>query len=579
MQSFLNYSLCILLSLFFAILIKKLFRGAIVNIEPNPASSPRTGWPFGALVGGLLMLPLIALSFVGEQWLNLPFIPFDLFDWLARVLSGDVIRFGINLMVNLIQALNLGETSSTAKTLEQIQAILFVIAIGGVVGAGVFFSLRNMPTNKAPLFSGVIGGVLGLAFVLIHASLRSDFAFVQQADSLPSMGFILLVFIGWGVAVGVIYTILNPPEAVQTLSLNRRQFLVQVGGTAATITVMGIGAGTLLNLNRRDADTMRVSPSALEPSILPPRVGDSRAPASGTRPEYTPLDNYYRIDISARPPVIDGDSYRLNVNGLVHNPLSISLEELTTRYEPVDQLITLSCISNRIAGDLISTTRWTGIPFYRLLEDWNLQDNAAYLRIISADGFDEWVSIDLIRQDPRVMLCYAWDGQPLRERHGFPLRIYIPDLYGMKQPKWITEIQVTDTWGAGYWVARQWDAEAYVNPVSVIDTVAANDAYQQDGVFYIPVGGIAYSGAKGISRVEVRVDGGEWQPAQVHEPLSELTWVLWRFDWPFEAGQHTFDVQCYTADGTLQPTDFQGVFPSGATGIHSITTRLPSKLS
>ncbi len=85
--------------------------------------------------------------------------------------------------------------------------------------------------------------------------------------------------------------------------------------------------------------------------------------------------------------------------------------------------MTLACISNPVGGDLIGTTRWTGVPLQRVLADAGIQDGAGYLLIRSADGFYETLALDLVRADERIMLCYAWDGQPLTVDHGFPLRI------------------------------------------------------------------------------------------------------------------------------------------------------------
>lgn len=551
-----------------------------VNDEAvSGTETKRPSWWLGAIIGGLLTAPLTAVLFVGEQAADLPFVPFDFFDWLARVLPGDVIRFGINLIVDVIEAFNLGETSSAAKTLEQIQGILFVVGIGAAVGALVFMAARRWPDGVYRV--GMLGGFgLGVAFALIHGAVRSASEFVAQAGALPSAVWIVALYSVWGLALAWAYRTLNEPyfddSANSVKQIGRRQFLVQVGGMAASVTVIGAGAGALLNLSRsgstRPLETLETAVADLPEGL--PNADAAVQPVPGTRPEYTPIDEHYRIDISARPPNINGETYRLRVHGLVQTPLEISLPELLADYEPVDSFVTMSCISNRIAGDLISTTRWTGIPFHLLLDDWGLTDDATHLRLISADGFDEWVEIDLIRRDPRVMLCYAWDGKPLTARHGFPLRIHIPDLYGMKQPKWITEIEVTDSWGEGYWVARRWDAAARVQPVSVIDTVAVNAAEEHDGQIMIPVGGIAYSGAKGISRVQVSVNDGEWQDAQLRDPLSDTTWVLWRFMWPFEAGQHRFQVRCYTAEGNLQPTQVRGVFPSGATGVHTVTTQI-----
>jgi hypothetical protein len=166
------------------------------------------------------------------------------------------------------------------------------------------------------------------------------------------------------------------------------------------------------------------------------------------------------------------------------------------------------------------------------------------------------------------MLTYAWDGLPLPEKHGFPLRIYIPDHYGMKQPKWIESIEAIDHWEPGYWVVRGWDREARVKGTSVIDTVASNMMIAQPSrEMRIPVGGIAYAGALGISKVEVSVDNGAWTPVELRTPLSGLTWVIWRYDWPIERGKHTFAVRCFDGSGTAQIAREAPPDPSGATGL------------
>ena len=167
------------------------------------------------------------------------------------------------------------------------------------------------------------------------------------------------------------------------------------------------------------------------------------------------------------------------------------------------------------------------------------------------------------------MLCYAWDGNPLPNDHGFPLRIWLPDRFGMKQPKWITAFELTDQYKEGYWVERGWDEIAQVKTTSVIDTVAIDAAEEINGELLVPVGGIAFSGDRGISGVEVRVDGGPWNQAQLRSPLSETTWVIWRYEWPFEAGEHTFEVRCMEMDGTPQIEESRKARPSGSTGIDS----------
>jgi DMSO/TMAO reductase YedYZ molybdopterin-dependent catalytic subunit len=254
----------------------------------------------------------------------------------------------------------------------------------------------------------------------------------------------------------------------------------------------------------------------------------------------------------------------------VDKPLMLTIDDFRNNYEPISQYVTLSCISGRIGTSLISTTFWTGARVQDVLDDAGVQEGARYLHITSGDGFYETIPLDLIYSDPRIMFCYAWDGNTLPVGHGYPLRIWLPDRFGMKQPKWITALEVTDTYSEGYWVERRWDEVARVKTTSVIDTVAVDHVVESAGQRLIPIGGIAFAGERGISKVEVRVDGGSWESAQLRSPLSETTWVIWRYEWPFQVGDHTFEVHCYEADGTLQIEKRAEARPSGATGIHSV---------
>ena len=140
----------------------------------------------------------------------------------------------------------------------------------------------------------------------------------------------------------------------------------------------------------------------------------------------------------------------------------------------------------------------------------------------------------------------------------------------MKQPKWIESIEAMDHSEPGYWVTRGWSQEALMRATSVIDTIAVDMmVITADQRTLIPIGGIAHAGARGISRVEVRVDDGPWQEASLRTPLSELTWIIWRYDWPFQSGEHTFTVRSYEGNGTPQITTRAPIRPDGATGLHS----------
>jgi hypothetical protein len=144
----------------------------------------------------------------------------------------------------------------------------------------------------------------------------------------------------------------------------------------------------------------------------------------------------------------------------------------------------------------------------------------------------------------------------------------------MKQPKWIETIEAISQWEEGYWVRRGWDKDALMRTTSVIDTVAVDDPIQRGNETLIPIGGIAHAGDRGISKVEIRVDDSEWQEAMLRDPMSETTWVIWRYDWPFVEGEHTFTVRAFEGNGLPQIEPVANVRPSGATGYHSLNETL-----
>jgi DMSO/TMAO reductase YedYZ molybdopterin-dependent catalytic subunit len=383
----------------------------------------------------------------------------------------------------------------------------------------------------------------------------------------------MLCFV-WSLAIVYVYRgLLFSGEEVSAghEQIDRRQFIVRVGEATAIITVMGLGASLALEkATRQGASIKSRFPWSATHSL--PNATATVQPAPGTRPEFTPVDSHYRIDINTMPPLIKESDWRLRVSGLVDVPSEMTLAQLRDGFQPMNQFVTLACISNPVGGSLIGTQRWTGVSLQELIKHWKVKDNATHLKLHAADGFYETVAIDQIKSDPRIMLAYAWDGLPLTPEHGFPLRIYIPDLYGMKQPKWIVSIEAMDHDVPGYWVERGWDKTARMKATSVIDTIATNQRLQHSGQTLIPVGGIAHAGDRGISAVEVKIDDGPWQQAQLRTPISQTTWVVWRYDWPFSPGHHVFKVRCVDGHGSQQIESVAPPDPSGASGIFSKST-------
>ncbi len=571
----------------------------------------------GALIGGLASLPLIALSYLGARLAGLPFIAFDLFEWLSRVLPGRLVIGSIEAMVKVISFLDLGPLSSTAKLLEQAMGILSLVVVCVVIGALLALGLRRRsgPAWRLGLLAGL---VMLLGFAVIELGLDGF-----SIGVLVALVWVAILVIGWSLVVASLLTAEPAPRAESTPApgsaraaqaappaaagrpsgLSRRAFLARVAGGAAGLTVAAIGAAqalssasqptpaTLPNTGAEPATALKppapsgpASGEALAgtvPTATPapaaaagsataaPLAGTMREmipPAPGTRPELTPNSDFYRIDIDLIPPNIDEASWSVETSGLFDTPRKLTLADLKA-FPAVTQPITLSCISNPVGGDLIGTSDWTGARLRDVLKSLGLKPAAKGLYIQAADGFYETVVLDDM-MDPRTLLVYAMNGKPLPQEHGFPLRIYIPNRYGMKQPKWITSMEAVSQERVGYWVERGWSEAARPQIVSVIDTVAKD--HLENGK--VPIGGIAWAGDRGIQKVEIQVDDGPWAETVLRTPaLSGLTWIQWRYDWPPVPGRHTFRVRATDGTGTPQISRVADTYPAGATGYHSVT--------
>jgi hypothetical protein len=307
-------------------------------------------------------------------------------------------------------------------------------------------------------------------------------------------------------------------------------------------------------------------------------------PVPGTRPEITPIDDFYRVDINLLPPGdvefldsadplvqrllaqggdtdLPADTYKLAVAGLVKNPLSLSLADLKS-YPKVEQYATLECISNPIGGDLISTTLFQGARLKDILETAELDSNVLDVKFTAVDGYTESLPVQ-IALHPETLLCYSMGNQPLTKTHGSPLRLYTPNRFGIKNPKWLIKIEAIDTDYQGFWQQRGWTESGIVKTTTVIDTIQTDENNQT------LVGGIAFAGARGIQSVELRVNEGEWIPVDLDRALSSLTWVLWRTSLELPPGDHEITVRAIDGKGEVQTERRSGTHLNGATGHHS----------
>lgn len=564
----------------------------------------------GAIWGGLLTIPLMALSFLGTQVAEFPFIPSLVFNTVRDLTPGALITATIDTMITVITGLNLGRLDTAAKTAEEFMSLGMVFVIGVIVGALYFVIMRRQSKNMGAIPGIVCGAILGVLLALIVLTGAPFFA----ADRTVSAAWVFGLSLLYGLALNYVYNMLafgvretrtvipagsgamrgdTALVSASTELVDRRSFLVRVGAGTAAVTVVGAGLGSLL---RRDLDavpevvsnvtdganasagaqsTAEAVAQATDEAL--PNANDPVVAAEGTRPEVTPLDQHYRIDIATQPPNVREADYTLLIADRTGDA-NTALREFTldeVRALPArEDYLTMGCISNRVGGSLISTIKWTGVTMQRFLEEVEVPEAATHIRITSADGFDEIVSLEQIANDERIMLAWAWDDQPLLQKHGFPLRIHIPNHYGMKQPKWILTMEFITGDQDGYWVRRGWSKEAIVKTTSVIDTVAVDMMIVDGERRLIPVGGIAWAGARGIESVEVRVDEGEWQMAQLRAPISDRTWTVWRYDWEYSEGEHLFEVRCTDGTGDLQTERIEPPRPDGSSGLHFMRARV-----
>jgi DMSO/TMAO reductase YedYZ molybdopterin-dependent catalytic subunit len=296
-------------------------------------------------------------------------------------------------------------------------------------------------------------------------------------------------------------------------------------------------------------------------------------PPRNTSP-ITPNPDFYVYDLGRMSKMIQGLDYSgwtLNLTGLVKRPMALSRDEILKRpYQ--ESTVTLECIENPVGGDTISNAVWRGIPLRDLLFDTGIDPKARKVIFRAADGYSDTITLTRAMTGD-VLLAYAMNGADLPPEHGYPLRAVVPGIYGMKNVKWIMEIEVTESDYLGYWQQRGWSDEAVIDIMSRIDSPGA---YQELTGLKHEIRGIAFGGSAGIGRVEVSTDGlRSWNPARLEPPLSPYTWVLWSFDWPVpRPGIYRIAVRAADRSGRLQPEEYTRGFPKGSTGIHAITVEV-----
>ena len=363
--------------------------------------------------------------------------------------------------------------------------------------------------------------------------------------------------------------------------LSRREMLKW--SALAGVGVAAAACGPLLRDQNSDAPTTATqnntnnsgssSASGNEATI----VSSSSNPANiglGDQVKYTPNDDFYNVDIGAGHPKVDGATWRLELGGKVDKPLKLSLDELKA-LPSVTQTRTFECISNPVGGPLIGNGLWVGVQMKRLLEMAGVKPGAKELLARAADGFYTSIPIELAMHED-ALLVYTMNGEPLLRDHGFPLRCVWPGRFGMKQPRWITEMAVLDTTLRGYWEQQGWSNDAFI---IINSQVLAPKSREVINTPTYTIRGLAHAGLAGVKKVEVSSDDGKtWNEATLirgPEP-KELVWTEWRYEWAVPVdGRYVVVARATDNQGVIQEGGgdslLGGTFPNGTNRMHAVT--------
>jgi DMSO/TMAO reductase YedYZ molybdopterin-dependent catalytic subunit len=362
----------------------------------------------------------------------------------------------------------------------------------------------------------------------------------------------------------------NRHESPLDPHVTRRAMLAALGAGTVGVAVGSSALATVLS-GGSDTGAKRLRVSRVTSASPPPAApGDAAfAHIPGLVPEVTPTEQFYVVDKDVLNPVLDPSTWRLTVHGLVERPMTLSYSDLRSM-DSVERYQTLECISNQVGGHLMSTALWTGIPLGDILRRAGVRSSARTVVLRAAGGYSESHSLDKA-MDPTTLIAIGMNRHQLPRQHGYPARLLTVGTYGMKNPKWLTDLELIEGNYRGYWEQRGWAPDVDPKITTRIDVPSSGAPVGSKAV----IAGVAFAGDRGISRVEVSTDGGRsWQDAALKTALSPYTWRLWMFEWkPPRPGEFLIMARAFDGTGRMQTETPAQPFPSGAAGLDGVTVR------
>lgn len=439
-----------------------------------------------------------------------------------------------------------------------------LVLVGVAVAAGLASRMKSAPGLVLAVLLGLVG---------VGAVVRApDLGLVALLAPLSSLvvgvlGFRWLHARALAAARSAAASAGSPAGHGVRLSPDRRRFLVSSAVVAAGAALAGGGGQVLTGGGGAEASRRAVGRiTAAEPAPpIPPSADFSRL---GTPTFLTPNPNFYRVDTALSVPHVRAADWRLRVHGMVGRELVLRYDDLR-RYPLIERTITMTCVSNDVGGDYVSTANFVGVRLRDVLRTGGVRPGADQLFSSSVDGWTAGTPMEVVLDPGRdALLVIGMNGEPLPVEHGFPVRMVVPGLYGyISATKWVVDLEAT-TFAAMqcYWVRRGWGVRGPIKTESRIDAPAG---FARVKAGPVTVAGIAWAQPKGIERVEVRVNRGSWQTARLSTEVNGRTWRMWQIQLTLDPGLKFVECRATDRTGYTQTDQRVDPIPDGATGWHS----------
>lgn len=496
----------------------------------------------GLLVGALAMFLALDVAFL-VSLVGLPFTPFALGQAIIDVLPGFI-------SIPLIETLQYW-----AKGLLVIGVIALFFGGGSFAGA-----LAVAPKRSDVSVIAAVAAPWVLAFALgqIFAGPRIDLgtslidASIGLATNALALAFLAPASLDRG--------ILPAP--------GRRRVLMSGAGVAALFALGGLPLSRALgSVGTQIGNVTQTARHLLERAKIP-AADPAIDGIAGITGRITPNEDHYTVDTTLVKPRVDIAKWTLEVTGNVERPYTMTYDELLD-LDAIEQVRTLECISNPVGGELISTAVWTGVRMKDLLARASLKPNSYKVVLTSVDGYSDSFPVEKA-MEPDTFLAYLMNGTTLPQEHGYPVRVLVPNIYGMKNVKWLQQIKVETFDFKGYWQQQGWNDVATVNTNTRIDVPGRTVRWSGGEV---TIAGIAFAGSRGIRSVEITFDAGKsWQTATLEPAAGPITWVRWALRWtPPGPGPRTVWARSTDGKGDVQTPVIREPYPDGSTGYHALT--------